>query len=193
MKQNKQPDYEEETIEFEKDQTDFINKKKKNNLLALSIASLLAIIIIISGGYWIWNNYISSDAKESREITKQYKKTIKGIQNAEDAMRTDTYGGKTPQETLNIFIDALRKNDLELASKYFVLREDGTRDPQILENLKSKTPKIIADMINVFEKAKPTKSPIENGAGFLYEYNGQEYLIELQKNTYSKIWKIESL
>jgi len=36
-------------------------------------------------------------------------------------MSEDTYGGKTPEETLNLFIEALKKEDLELASKYFVL------------------------------------------------------------------------
>jgi len=33
----------------------------------------------------------------------------------------DTYGGKTPQETLQLFITAVEKEDFELASKYFIL------------------------------------------------------------------------
>jgi len=33
----------------------------------------------------------------------------------------DTYGGETPEETLELFISALEKGDVELASKYFVL------------------------------------------------------------------------
>ena len=32
----------------------------------------------------------------------------------------DTYGGKTPQETLQMYIDAVEKGDYELASKYFI-------------------------------------------------------------------------
>lgn len=33
----------------------------------------------------------------------------------------DTYGGKTPQETLRMYIEAVEKGDYELASKYFVI------------------------------------------------------------------------
>lgn len=35
----------------------------------------------------------------------------------------DTYGGDTPEETLRLFIDALKNGDIELASKYFVVDE----------------------------------------------------------------------
>lgn len=34
--------------------------------------------------------------------------------------REDVYGGKTPEETWALFLDALKKKDVELASKYFV-------------------------------------------------------------------------
>lgn len=37
-----------------------------------------------------------------------------------DAAMADTYGGKTPQETLRMYIEAVEKGDYELASKYFV-------------------------------------------------------------------------
>lgn len=35
----------------------------------------------------------------------------------------DTYGGKTPQETLQMYIDAVEAGDYELASKYFVIEK----------------------------------------------------------------------
>ena len=37
--------------------------------------------------------------------------------------RQDKYGGKTPEETFDMFLDALRKEDIDLASKYFVLNK----------------------------------------------------------------------
>lgn len=33
----------------------------------------------------------------------------------------DTLGGKTPQETLQMYIDAIEKKDYKLASKYFII------------------------------------------------------------------------
>lgn len=37
-----------------------------------------------------------------------------------DLAMADTYGGKTPQETLQLYIAAVEKGDYELASKYFI-------------------------------------------------------------------------
>jgi len=37
----------------------------------------------------------------------------------EKPYRQDTYGGKTPEETYDMFITALKNNDAELSSKYF--------------------------------------------------------------------------
>lgn len=34
----------------------------------------------------------------------------------------DTYGGETPYETLNLYIEAVKKGDYALASKYFIFK-----------------------------------------------------------------------
>ncbi len=74
------------------------------------VAAFVAIVGVVAGGYFIWANFFKYD------IEKVYKE-----QEAKyvAAMTADTYGGKTPQETLDLFVDALRKGDVELASKYF--------------------------------------------------------------------------
>ena len=43
----------------------------------------------------------------------------------EEAMSNDTYGGKTPEETLQLFTEALQKGDVDLASKYFELPQEN--------------------------------------------------------------------
>lgn len=35
--------------------------------------------------------------------------------------KNDTYGGKTPEETYNLFVEALKKQDVNLAVKYIIL------------------------------------------------------------------------
>jgi hypothetical protein len=45
-----------------------------------------------------------------------------------EAAMADTYGGKTPQETLQMYIEAVEKGDYELASKYFVI---GKQEEQL--------------------------------------------------------------
>ena len=70
----------------------------------------LAILILVGAGYyyWGWRN----DA---------YRKGMSAIERYEELMRQDTYGGKTPEETLKLFVEALKKEDIELAAKYFSL------------------------------------------------------------------------
>ena len=47
----------------------------------------------------------------------------KYFEDLERRYREDTYGGDTPEETLQLFIDALKKGDIELASRYFLVDE----------------------------------------------------------------------
>lgn len=48
----------------------------------------------------------------------------------------DTYGGKTPEETLALFIEALKKGDTNLAAKYFVLdkQEEWRKNLEKIKN-----------------------------------------------------------
>jgi hypothetical protein len=49
------------------------------------------------------------------------KKAMEEQEKLLDVYRQDTVGGKTPEETLAGFVDALKKKDFDLASKYFWL------------------------------------------------------------------------
>ena len=162
------------------------------------VVGFLGIIIVVAGGFFVWEKYFSPQAKINRETQKNYEKYLEWERNYEKAMKEDTYGGKTPEETLQMFIEALRKEDVELASKYFVLRSDGSSDPKWKEGLiKTKEIGKLQEVINVLSKAKP-----DLGARISEEYyvfstrdeNGTVTAdIDLRINKYSGVWKIESL
>ncbi len=63
-----------------------------------------------------WYDY-SQQEKHIRDLAEVLKQ-----EQAADyaAAMADTYGGQTPQETLQMYIDAVEKGDYELASKYFI-------------------------------------------------------------------------
>ena len=65
-----------------------------------------------------WQKVMDESGVNGEIITKKFT-----LETYERAM-ADTYGGKTPQETLRMYIDAVEKEDFELASKYFVSEED---------------------------------------------------------------------
>ena len=162
------------------------------------VLGFLIIIVVVAGGFFVWDKYFSQQAKLNRQNAENYLKYFDWQRNYEKAMREDTYGGKTPEETLQMFIEALKREDVELASKYFVLRSDGSSDPKWKEGLiKTKEIRKLQEVINVLSKAKP-----DLGARISEEYyvfstrdeNGTVTAdIDLRINKYSGVWKIESL
>ena len=64
-----------------------------------------------------------------------------------DYWKKDIYGGKTPQETYEMYIDALKNGDLEKASKYYWW-EKQVKQQKKLEQLKqdNKLEEYIADL-----------------------------------------------
>ena len=76
------------------------------------ILGFLGIIVIVGGGFFVWERYLSPQAKSNRETQKNYEKYLAWEENYKKAMTEDTYGGKTPEETLKMFIEALKKRIL---------------------------------------------------------------------------------
>lgn len=56
----------------------------------------------------------------------------------EEAEKNDIWGGKTPQETYEMYYSALKKGDIDLASKYFAGVEGKARAKKWLEEMKEK-------------------------------------------------------
>ncbi|MDD5547676.1 MAG: hypothetical protein PHN74_02145 [Candidatus Pacebacteria bacterium] len=153
----------------------------------------LAIVLVAGGLYWAWKNYWSPDAKLQKNV-ELYQNAVNTY---EEAMRNDTYGGKTPQETLDMFIEALKKGDVDLASKYFVLESTGSPDPQWLIGLQE-TEKAgkLNDVVGLLQGATPDLEGRTSADDFKFRTyeNGQlKAYINMQLNDVSNIWKIESL
>ncbi len=83
---------------------------KKNVLFA----GLIVIALVFSVYVWYRDSKKFGPGADLRafktagEFERYYK-------NLEEAYKKDVYGGATPEETLNLFIDALKKGDVELA------------------------------------------------------------------------------
>jgi len=169
-------------------------------------AGFLAIIIIAAGGFFVWNKYFSPAAKLARQTQENYQKYLDWQKNYETAMKNDTFGGKTPEETLTMFIDALKKGDVELASKYFALNTNEKSEYYLTTReweealKKAEDEGKVEDIIKSIEKTKPvgySKNYSWNSDSFSYEYLNKDGLIEvfvdLVFNNKSGVWKIESM
>ncbi|MDP3704503.1 MAG: hypothetical protein Q8R24_01165 [Legionellaceae bacterium] len=70
-------------------------------------------LVIVGFGVLFVLRYLNPENRQMREAER----IIKELKRQE---REDPYGGVTPEETLQLFIEALKKGDTDLAAKYFV-------------------------------------------------------------------------
>lgn len=104
----------------------------------------------------------------------------------------DTYGGKTPKETLDLFITAVEKGDFTLASKYFVLSEQKKWEERLKNGkLNNNIGRFLTDLKRENEVLDYTDPTALLGNRQLYTVGG-EMLITFIKYP-SSIWKIQEL
>jgi len=68
-----------------------------------------------------WDEWSAEWIEKGPQIDATIEQTYKEIKARLDAEKADIYGGETPEETWSMFLEALKKEDFELASKYFVV------------------------------------------------------------------------
>src|SRR3989344_2339975 len=124
---------------------------------AAGLAALMALGLGIyyATGRYEWRSAQNEAAANNRALqdTKEW----------EAQYENDTYGGTTPEETLALFIDALKKGDIDLASKYFEVDERETW----LNNLRRiQEGDKLNSMIRDLGTAQRGKDIDENGAVF---------------------------
>ncbi len=152
---------------------------KKNKKILMSVGVVLVIIAI--GGFYLWWSYTHSDIY----LVEKY------VQEQQERYENDTVGGQTPEETLELFISALKEENLELASKYFVLdeQEEWYRD---LSRIKKEG--FLDEMISDLEDLETSK---KNDGEAFYVLTDETNLVVVQliitKNTSNGVWKITEL
>lgn len=77
----------------------------------------LILVLVLTCLLW----YFNPEIQQARQYKKDIKVLTKKIQKSEEKLTADTYGGETPEETYQMFLEALKNQDIELASKYFII------------------------------------------------------------------------
>lgn len=147
--------------------------------------------LIIPASYYGWNYYLSPEAREARSFYED----VATFQNIQNKFASDTYGGETPEETINLFVAALERGDLELAAKYFELQTNGEQDARILSELeKMKSEGKIPEIIDSLKKAIPDE---RESTSYSYRFNSFDdkgdlkYQIDLFNGDKSTVWKLK--
>lgn len=157
------------------------------------VGIFFAGVVLIFGFWWVgsacyqaWNGY------------QWQKQTNAFMEAGRKPYKDDTYGGKTPEETWALFLDALKKGDVDLASKYFVVEKQSewlntlnkTKDvgglPKVLSNL----PLQLSSEVNQPQSEK--KYFYYNVNDLNGKFLGKNSVV-MSLNPYTKIWKISVL
>lgn len=126
------------------------------------------------------------------------KKALEEQEKLLDVYRQDTVGGKTPEETLAGFVDALKKRDFDLASKYFWLdKQEEWREWLSKADQANKITEIISELESAPENwTEKTHFLGDNYKNYTYtilvEEKEEVVGVELRFNPFSNIWKIKS-
>jgi hypothetical protein len=120
----------------------------------------------------------------------------------EEALKADTMGGKTPEETLSLFVAALEKGDVELAAQYFALESNEssldylTRAKWRLglaEVEKNGQLEELASAVRTMEMSSRNLGTNDAVEYVLYKDDVVERAMMLVRNKATGVWKIESL
>ena len=147
---------------------------------------IVLALILLTGFFGLW--FLSGS---EINIKNQNASSVETAVNKNTGDQFSDFGGKTPQKTLQLLISALEKNDLNLATKYFIPenRELVSEDLERLNNTK-----ILGDLIKDLKSIKLGKLLDETRYYFeITDENGQTAAaLELVKNQ-KGLWKIISL
>jgi len=154
-------------------------------------ALLLAAIIVLGFAAIFWR--LVPYTWEAWQQQRETRQLVKQMEEQKRREAEDTYGGQTPQETYQLFIDALKKEDIDLAVKYFSFdKQDEIRQrlTRIRDNGKWQL------MVDVFSGKLSRIEFKDAGTGTLYEvmlWDKADLLIaafQLEKYSHKNLWKL---
>ena len=148
----------------------------------LGVVILFLFLIVGVWGMWWFrapqnNQYSDPSAQYYKDLEQRYAE--------------DTYGGSTPEETLNLFIAALESGNIDLASKYFVVEKQEEKRNDFLKGKENNT---LETFIEILSLPKNGKELFNKNFQFVIADQNHEALltIDLVKIPNGK-WKIVGL
>ena len=166
-----------ETINFGEEQNNSAPKAPMSNrnkkLIWAGIILAALILSVIGWQYWQYTN-------------STYYQQMKAVKALEKLYADDNIGGKTPEETLALFLDAVKKEDFDLASQYAIYsaREDVKK---WLIDIKENGQ--MEEFIKIYSQTVKEKGAGTDVAFNVYENNKVVDSIGMNKNP-KGIWKI---
>ena len=121
---------------------------------------------------------------------RQYAAYLKFI---EERDKADNFGSTTPEGTLELFVDALKKEDVSLATKYFVPEKQKKMEEDLILIIKNGRKEIVAGLVLDYEKKECLDYMDKCIFSSYLEEKKAWSETQVIKNKFTNKWKIESL
>ena len=160
----------------------FLNKTFWKFTAGFAAIICLGLLVLYVVNYYEQKNSTEYQAQQMLdELQRQYQE--------------DTYGGDTPEQTLQLFIQALKAGDTDLAAKYFVI-EKQKEWQNTLRN--SQTTGNLDKFVSYLEIANGEGNGKEIFSGayqlsYAIKDKSTPWIIDLILNSATGKWKIESM
>ena len=142
-----------------------------------------------------WKELNDKMQKEIDEADAIYQKEYQKVLKLKKLYENDHYGGKTPEETLQLFVEALKKKDYKLAAKYYVPEKWDKMEGEMknwVEEYPDSSEQFIEDYNNNGIDSKINKILNQAVIKVYIDKERKEvpFRIEMQLNQINHIWKI---
>lgn len=158
------------------------------------------VAVYVASLYFRADKEMSAYDAQDAAMQAYYEKEVAKADAQRALEAQDTYGGKTPQETWQMFIEALKKGDTDLAAKYFVVdlqkkkadffrraHDAGVLETKLLPIYQSATQEHFSADMNFFELSTASE---EGGEGSL---ESMPFVFLLRRVEPQGLWKIYEL
>src|SRR3989338_2945348 len=162
---------------------------------AVKIFFIVFIFILIA----VVSYVVGILVKYRLDVRKVDKATERFQSALEEPYKKDIYGGKTPEETWAMYIDALKKGDIDLASRYYAVgRIEGVPIDEIYTKKQNGQ---LQEWIRELETLKRDEQQFSSyeDSYYFYNYFNEKHNQVLSSpvvfylNPHTKVWKIVSL
>lgn len=168
------------------------NTVKKTGKGKKALAFFVLAMTVAGAGYYAWSwNYYYRNAPErtGRDMIFMWhwKMYTEGMRKA---YAEDTYGGDTPEETLKLFVDALKAGDVELASKYYIPEKQKEVYEQLTKSKEIQNLSKYSDHVSNFIGGKTTTATDVYFIFYTNEIKQTTYQFQFTINSLTQKWKI---
>ncbi|KKT43529.1 MAG: hypothetical protein UW32_C0001G0121 [Candidatus Wolfebacteria bacterium GW2011_GWE2_44_13] len=158
------------------------------------IGGFFALLLVGFIGIPFIGNYVQEQEDKAQE--EKFAAGVQYMQEMQERLKNDTDGGATAQETLALFTAALKKGDIEQANKYFVIepkdRQEGLID--VLKNIQESGR--FEEFVGYVEDVDFMSNSSSGSVAIFRNINKEgiaDVSLEITKDNYSTVWKIEGL